>query len=45
LALRELVLGMESLERFTRKEPLYRVHEYVFEVLELESEPVDGCIN
>jgi protein phosphatase len=32
---------MESLERFTRKEPLYRVHECVFGVLALESEPVD----
>ena len=41
LALCEFALGMESLERFTRKEPLYRVHECVFGVLALESEPVD----
>ena len=34
-------LGMESLERFVRKEPLRRVHEAVFGVLALESEPVD----
>ena len=41
LALREFALGMEALERFVRKEPLYRVHECVFGVLALESEPVD----
>ncbi len=41
LALREFVLGIESLERFVRKEPLRRVHECVFGVLALESEPVD----
>jgi hypothetical protein len=41
LALREFALGMESLERFVRQEPLYRVHECVFGVLALESEPVD----
>ena len=41
LVLNEFALGMESLERFTRKEPLYRVHECVFGVLALESEPVD----
>jgi hypothetical protein len=27
--------------RFTRREPLFRVHECVFGVLALESEPVD----
>lgn len=32
---------IESLERFVRKEPLRRVHEAVFGVLALESEPVD----
>jgi hypothetical protein len=32
---------MEALERFIKKEPLYRVHECVFGVLALESEPVD----
>ena len=41
LALREFALGMESLERFVRKEPLRRVHEAVFGVLAMESEPVD----
>jgi protein phosphatase len=41
LALREFALGVESLERFIRKEPLRRVHEAVFGVLALESEPVD----
>jgi protein phosphatase len=41
LALREFVLGIEALERFTSGEPLYRVHECVFGVLALESEPVD----
>lgn len=41
LALREFALGIESLERFTRIEPLRRVHEAVFGVLALESEPVD----
>ncbi len=41
LALREFALGVEALERFVRSEPLYRVHECVFGVLALESEPVD----
>ena len=41
LALREFALGLEALERFTRGEPLRRVHECVFGVLALESEPVD----
>lgn len=41
LALREFVLGIEGLERFGRREPLRRVHECVFGVLALESEPVD----
>lgn len=41
LALREFSLGIESLERFVRGEPLRRVHECVFAVLALESEPVD----
>jgi protein phosphatase len=41
LALRELALGVEALERFVRGEPLRRVHECVFGVLALESEPVD----
>jgi protein phosphatase len=41
LALRECALGLEALERFVRHEPLRRVHECVFGVLALESEPVD----
>jgi protein phosphatase len=41
LAMREFALGIEGLERFARGEPLRRVHECVFGVLALESEPVD----
>jgi protein phosphatase len=41
LALREFALGVEALERFHRGEPLRRVHECVFGILALESEPVD----
>jgi protein phosphatase len=41
LALREFALGLEALERFVHREPLRRVHECVFGVLALESEPVD----
>jgi protein phosphatase len=41
MALREFALGIESLERFVKREPLRRVHECVFGVLALESEPVD----
>jgi protein phosphatase len=41
LALREFALGIEALERFVSREPLRRVHECVFGVLALESEPVD----
>nr|WP_228559198.1 MULTISPECIES: hypothetical protein [unclassified Myxococcus] len=41
LALREFALRVEGLERFARGEPLRRVHECVFGVLALESEPVD----
>jgi protein phosphatase len=41
LAQREFALGIEALERFVAGEPLYRVHECVFGVLALESEPVD----
>jgi protein phosphatase len=44
LALREFALGIEALERFARGEPLYRVHECVFGVLALESEPVDPTL-
>ena len=41
LALREFALGIESLERFVKRAPLRQVHECVFGVLALESEPVD----
>jgi protein phosphatase len=41
LAIRELCLGIEALTRFVNREPLRRVHECVFGVLALESEPVD----
>ena len=41
LALREFSLGIESLERFVANAPLRQVHECVFGVLALESEPVD----
>lgn len=41
LAIREYALGLEGLHRFVEREPLYRVHECVFGVLALESEPVD----
>lgn len=41
LAIREYALGLESLARLVRGEPLWRVHEAVFAVLALESEPVD----
>ncbi|OYV35509.1 MAG: polynucleotide kinase-phosphatase [Rhodospirillales bacterium 20-64-7] len=41
LALREFALGVEALDRFVKREPLRRVHECVFAVLALESEPVD----
>jgi protein phosphatase len=40
-SIREFALGLEALERFVHKEPLRRVHECVFGVLALESEPVD----
>ena len=41
MALREYALGLESLDRAAAGEPLWRVHEAVFAVLALESEPVD----
>jgi len=41
LARREFNLGIEAMERFVRREPLRRVHECIFGVLALESEPVD----
>ena len=44
LALREFALGVESLQRFVNREPLFRVHEAVFGVLALESEPIDPAL-
>ena len=41
LARREFALGIEALDRFVANEHLFRVHECVFAVLALESEPVD----
>ncbi len=41
LAIKEFLLGLESLDRFVNKEPLRRVHECAFGVLALESEAVD----
>ena len=41
LALREFALGIESLQKFVNHAPLRQVHECVFGVLALESEPVD----
>lgn len=41
LAAREYALGIEALHRFTGGEPLWRVHEAVFGVLALESDPID----
>lgn len=42
LALREYALGLEALRRFTAGEPVWRVHQAVFAVLAMESEPVDA---
>jgi protein phosphatase len=44
LAQREFALGIEALTRFVAREPLNRVHECVFGVLALESEPVDPAL-
>lgn len=41
LASRGHALGLEALDRLTSGEPLWRVHQPVFAVLVLESEPVD----
>jgi protein phosphatase len=41
MALREFALGLEALHRFVEREPLSRVHQCVFGVLAMESEPVD----
>lgn len=41
LALKEFALGVEALQRFVAGAPLRQVHECVFGVLALESEPID----
>ena len=41
LALREFALGIEALTRFVARAPLAQVHECVFGVLAMETEPVD----
>lgn len=41
VALREFALGLEALHRFVEHAPLTRVHQCVFGVLAMESEPVD----
>jgi hypothetical protein len=41
LAVKEFCLGIEALDRFVKNQPLRLVHECVFGVLALESEPVD----
>lgn len=41
MAIREFALGMEALHRFIEHAPLTRVHQCVFGVLAMESEPVD----
>jgi protein phosphatase len=39
LVLRKFALSVESLKLFIRKEPVRRIHECVFGVLALQSEP------
>ncbi len=41
LALGKFALGIEALERFIAHAPLRQVHECVFGILTMESEPVD----
>jgi protein phosphatase len=41
MALREYALGVEALERLASGEPLWKIHQAVFAVLAMESEPVD----
>jgi protein phosphatase len=42
LAMAEFMLGMEALRRFVERAPLRLIHECVFGVLALESEPIDS---
>ncbi|MET0928927.1 MAG: polynucleotide kinase-phosphatase, partial [Aeromicrobium sp.] len=41
MALREYALGLEALRRVVAGDPVWRVHECVFAILAMESEPVD----
>ena len=41
LARREHGLGLDAVQAFVEREPLWKVHQSVFAVLALESEPVD----
>lgn len=41
-ALREFALGLEALERFAHGEPVHKIHECLFTILALESEPQDA---
>ncbi|MQA26879.1 MAG: hypothetical protein GEU94_15775, partial [Micromonosporaceae bacterium] len=41
LAMREHGLGLAALDAVAAGEPLWRVHELVFAILALESEPTD----
>lgn len=40
-ALREHSLGLAALDAVAANEPLWRIHEFVFAILALESEPID----
>lgn len=42
MAIREFALGLEALRRFVAHAPLSQVHQCVFGVLAMESEPVDS---
>ena len=42
MAMREFALGLEALHRFVDHAPLTRVHQCVFGVRAMESEPVDA---
>jgi hypothetical protein len=44
LALAEFALGIESLERFIRREPFHRPHECVFAVLALKNKAADSLL-
>jgi protein phosphatase len=41
MALRKYTLGMDARERVASDEPLGKIHQAVFAVLAMESEPVD----